>query len=104
MFLMRHLADWYIAHGLPPQTAQHLVAQTFRGNAEVLLQAAEPLDEIVRGVTTPGGITEDLVSTLMAQNALGAWDAAMEKVLARTAPDRAQRPSSKMTFPAHPKG
>ncbi len=95
MFLMRHLADWYIAHGLPPKTAQHLVAQTFRGNAEVLLQAAEPLDEIVRGVTTPGGITENLVSTLMAHNALSAWDAAMDKVLVRMAPDRAQSLSLK---------
>lgn len=88
MFLMRHLADWYSAHGLPPKTAQRLVAETFRGNAEVLLQAAEPLDDIVRGVTTPGGITEDLVATLMAQNALGAWDQAMDKVLARMVPDQ----------------
>ncbi len=91
----RPLADWYIAHGLPPKTAQRLVAETFRGIAEVLLQAAEPLDDIVRGVTTPGGITEDLVSTLMAQNALGAWDAAMDKVLARIAPDRAKGPAPK---------
>ena len=89
MFLMRQLADWYSAHGLPPKTAQRLVAETFRGNAEVLLQAAEPLEDIVRGVTTPGGITEALVATLKAQNALGAWDQAMDKVLARMVPDRA---------------
>jgi pyrroline-5-carboxylate reductase len=54
----------------------------------VLLQAAEPLDDIVRGVTTPGGITEDLVTTLVAQNALGAWDEAMDKVLARMVTDQ----------------
>ncbi len=94
-WFQKNITKGYIAHGLPPKTAQNLVAQTFRGNAEVLLQAAEPLDEIVRGVTTPGGITEDLVSTLMAHNALGAWDAAMDKVLARTAPDRAKGPAPK---------
>ena len=88
MFLMRQLADWYSAHGLPPKTAQRLVAETFRGNAEVLLQASEPLEDIVRGVTTPGGITEALVSTLRAQNALEAWEDAMDKVLARMSPDR----------------
>ena len=88
MFLMRHLTNWFSAHGLPSETAQRLVAETFRGNCEVLLQAAEPLDDIVRGVTTPGGITEDLVATLMAQNALGAWDGAMDKVLARMVTDQ----------------
>jgi pyrroline-5-carboxylate reductase len=87
MFLMRHLANWFSAHGLPFETAQQLVAETFRGNCEVLLQAAEPLDDIVRGVTTPGGITEDLVTTLVTQNALGAWDEAMDKVLARMVTD-----------------
>jgi pyrroline-5-carboxylate reductase len=46
------------------------------------------MEDIVRGVTTPGGITEALVSTLRAQNALGAWEDAMDKVLARMSPDR----------------
>lgn len=86
VFLMRHLANWYAAHGLPAETARRLVAETFRGNAEVLLQATEPLDDIARGVTTPGGITEDLVATLQARGALAAWDAAMDKVLARMVP------------------
>lgn len=88
VFLMRHLANWYVTQGLPRETARRLVAETFRGNAEVLLQATEPLDDIARGVTTPGGITEDLVATLMAHGALAAWDEAMDKVLTRMVPDR----------------
>lgn len=89
IFLMRHLARWYESQGLPADTARRLVAETFRGNAEVLLQADASLDAIAKGVTTPGGITEALVATLQGRGALTAWDAAMDKVLQRMAPDRA---------------
>ena len=41
------------------------------------------LDEIVRGVATPGGITEQLVSVLEARGGLAAWDAGMDAVLRR---------------------
>jgi pyrroline-5-carboxylate reductase len=86
---MRHLARWYQAQGLPADTARRLVAETFRGNAEVLLQADAGLDQIAKGVTTPGGITEALVATLDARGALAAWDEAMDKVFKRMSPDRA---------------
>jgi pyrroline-5-carboxylate reductase len=89
IFLMRHLARWYQAQGLPADTARRLVAETFRGNAEVLLQADAGLDQIAKGVTTPGGITEALVATLDARGALAAWDEAMDKVFKRMSPDRA---------------
>ena len=88
IFLMRHLARWYQALGLPEDTARRLVAETFRGNAEVLLQADAGMDQIAKGVTTPGGITEALVATLNDHGALAAWDAAMDKVLKRMSPDR----------------
>ena len=83
IFLMRQLANWYAAQGLDQDSARRLVAETFRGNAEVLLQADAPLDAIARGVTTPGGITEALVAVLNDRGALAAWDAAMDKVFAR---------------------
>ena len=88
IFLMRHLARWYQARGLPSDTARQLVAETFRGNAEVLLHADAGLDAIAKGVTTPGGITEALVASLDARGALTAWDEAMDKVLKRMVPHR----------------
>jgi pyrroline-5-carboxylate reductase len=88
MFLMRHLAQWYEAEGLDPATARRLVAETLRGNAEVVLQADEPLDAICKGVTTPGGITEQLLANLGKDDALDSWHRAMTQVLHRMAPVR----------------
>lgn len=88
VFLMRHLAQWYEAEGLTPATARRLVAETLRGNAEVLLQSDEPLADICKGVTTPGGITEQLLSDLNGEGALDAWHRAMTRVLHRMAPAR----------------
>ena len=88
VFLMRHLAAWYQAEGLDPATARRLVAETLRGNAEVLLQSDEPLDAICKGVTTPGGITEQLLSDLGQDGALDSWHRAMTRVLHRMAPAR----------------
>lgn len=86
VFLMRQLVQWYAAQGLPEKTARRLVAETFRGNAEVLLQSDEPLDAIAKGVTTPGGITEQLVAHLQGKGALAAWDQALDAVYARMSP------------------
>ncbi len=88
IFLLQHLVRWYERQGLDAVTARRLVAETFRGNAEVLLQAEAGLDEIAVGVTTPGGITEQLVGVLEARGALAAWDEAMDGVLARMVPGR----------------
>jgi pyrroline-5-carboxylate reductase len=68
---------------LDPALARQLVAEVLRGNAEVLLRSQEDLDAITAGVTTPGGITEQLVAVLRDRGALGAWDEAMDAVLAR---------------------
>ncbi|MDO8985071.1 pyrroline-5-carboxylate reductase dimerization domain-containing protein [Cypionkella sp.] len=88
IFLLRHLVRWYERQGLDAVTARALVAETFRGNAEVLLQAEAGLDEIAVGVTTKGGITEQLVGVLEARGALAAWDEAMDGVLTRMVPGR----------------
>lgn len=88
VFLMRQLAAWYEAEGLDAATARRLVAETLRGNAEVLLQSAEPLDAICKGVTTPGGITEQLLCDLNRDGALASWHGAMTRVLHRMAPAR----------------
>ena len=85
---MHRLIDWYIAEGLDPTTAQRLVAETMRGNAEVLLQSDEPLEAISSGVATPGGITEQLLSDLTERHALTAWHDGMSRILHRMAPAR----------------
>ncbi|NEY89798.1 pyrroline-5-carboxylate reductase dimerization domain-containing protein [Tabrizicola oligotrophica] len=88
LHFLRHLAAWYEAEGLDPTTARRLVAETFRGNAEVLLQSEAPLDTIYAGVTTPGGITEQLLSDLDRDGALEAWHRGMTRILHRMAPAR----------------
>lgn len=83
LVFLRHLTAWFAERGLEPGLARQLVAETLRGNAEVLMRSEETLAEIVAGVATPGGITEQLVASLEAKGALAAWDAGMDAVLAR---------------------
>ncbi len=83
--LMQHLAHWYQAKGLEAGLARRLVAETFRGNAEVMLRSEEDLDAIAKGVAPPGGITEQMVASLRERGALSAWDRAMDAVLKRMA-------------------
>lgn len=80
---MAHMIDWFIAKGLPPDTARALVAGTLRGNAEVVLREPRAMTDIAKGVTTPGGITLQLIDILNSHAALDAWDEGMNAVLAR---------------------
>ena len=82
-FWMDRLAGWFAAQGVAPATARRLVAETLRGNAEVLLRETASLAEIQRGIATPGGITEALVARLADRGALEAWGEGMDVVLAR---------------------
>lgn len=85
---MRYLAAWYQAQGLDPMTARRLVAETLRGNAEVLLQSDASLEALCDGVTTPGGITEDLSGHLARSGAFAAWSEGMTAILHRMSPAR----------------
>lgn len=82
-FWMDALIGWFVANGVEPAVARRLVAETVRGNAEVLLREASTLADIRTGIATPGGITEALVRVLDGRGALGAWDAGMDAVLGR---------------------
>lgn len=82
-FWMDALINWYVAQGLEAGTARQLVAETVRGNAEVLLRETGSLAEIRTGIATPGGITEALVRVLEERGALAAWGAGMDVVLGR---------------------
>lgn len=83
MTFMAQAIRWFEAQGLDPDTARGLVAGTLRGNAEVLLREPASLEEIVAGVTTPGGITQQLLDILNRRGALAAWAEAMDAVHAR---------------------
>ncbi|MGB3146537.1 MAG: pyrroline-5-carboxylate reductase dimerization domain-containing protein [Paracoccaceae bacterium] len=83
MTFMAEVTDWFVAQGLDPDSARALVAETLRGNAEVLLQEGRPIEEIAKGVTTPGGITLMLLDLLKDRGALAAWGEGLDGVLKR---------------------
>lgn len=80
---MARLAGWFEAKGLEPALARALVAGTLRGNAEVLLREPRPAAEIAASVTTPGGVTLQLLGDLDGRGALDAWAAGLDAILAR---------------------
>lgn len=80
---MAQIIGWFEAQGLPAETARALVAGTLRGNAEVLLQEQRPLSDIAKGVTTPGGITLQLLDHLNGRGALAAWGEGLDAILRR---------------------
>lgn len=82
-FWMEALIGWFTAQGVDAGVARRLVAETLRGNAEVLLREAAGLEDIRAGVATKGGITEALVAGLEARGALAAWGEGMDGVLRR---------------------
>ncbi|MBZ0217105.1 MAG: NAD(P)-binding domain-containing protein, partial [Fimbriimonadaceae bacterium] len=73
---MGQIIDWFADHGVDPQTARDLVAQTLRGNAEAILQSKQPMGQIIDGIATRGGITELANATLAAHDNRAAWHAA----------------------------
>lgn len=77
---MKQLVDWFIAHGLEVDDARRLVAETLKGNAEVLLADAAPLDDLIAGIATPGGLTELGNRILEEGGATAAWQAALDAV------------------------
>lgn len=82
-FWMDAMVQWFVARGLPEPQARRLIAETLIGNATVALTESGTLAEITPGIATPGGITEALVASLDREDALGAWQRALDIVLAR---------------------
>lgn len=77
--------DWFIAQGLEPRMARELVTGTLIGNAEVIARSHEPLEAIVAGVATPGGLSEQVIRHLRGRGALEAWGEALDAVRRRIA-------------------
>ena len=83
---MQRIVTWFTAQGVPADVARSLVAETLRGNAEVVRTIDQPLDRIVEGIATTGGITRQCVDALDGEGALASWSHALDAVR-----DRMQR-------------
>ncbi len=77
---MNRIMTWFEDKGIEPEVARALVADTLRGNAEVVRQADRPMAAIIDGVATPGGISRHCADTVDAGGGLEAWSTALEAV------------------------
>ncbi len=81
--LVIELVRWFTKAGLDTLTARQLVAETIIGSAEVLRRSTEPLDDLLAGLQTPGGITEQGNRILSERGALAAFDEMLDAVAKR---------------------
>ncbi len=60
-YLINCIAESVAARGVPYDTALKLTAQTFKGSAELLMRSEKTPTELVNGVCTPGGLTQQSI-------------------------------------------
>ncbi len=77
---MNQIMSWFEDKGVVPEVARNLVADTLRGNAEVVRTAGQSMAEIIDGVATPGGISRHCVDVVEAGGGLEVWSTALEAV------------------------
>jgi pyrroline-5-carboxylate reductase len=80
VLMMRDAVNWFQDHGLSPEDARKLVAETVRGNAAMLLSSPLGLDAVAEGVVTKGGITEQGRRIL---DSGGSWSDALSAIHTR---------------------
>ena len=78
---IRTLTKWFEDNGVEPNFSQDLVIQTLKANLEMLSKDDKTIDEIIAGVTTPGGITEHLNKALNEANAMTAWNDGLDDLI-----------------------
>ncbi len=81
---MQHIISWFEDRGVPENTARKLIVETLIGNAHVVGSGDQPLTSIIKGVTTPGGITQQYVDFVDAHGAMDVWRKALDAVFKRT--------------------
>lgn len=79
--LIARSADWAVRQGLDPATARLLSARTFEAAGALMAEKPEPMDQLLKELVTPGGITEKGLQVLARGGAPEAWDAACAEVL-----------------------
>ncbi len=67
-YLIDCVAKAVAARGIDYDTALKLTAQTFKGSAELLMQSDKSPTELVAGVCTPGGLTEQSILSFERDN------------------------------------
>lgn len=73
--------DWSLAHGLAPETARRLAAETFVAAGRMIAERPEPVEALLTSLATPGGITECGLRVLEAGDVEASWIAACDAVL-----------------------
>ena len=76
-------ADWLAAAGLEASQARALAAGTFAAASEMVSASEAPIEGIVDGLMTPGGITEAGCNSLQRYGVSEAWKVAFDTALAR---------------------
>ena len=81
MALSGELDSLFEKNGIEPDFSQDLVVQTLKANLEMLSKGKKNIDDIIAGVTTPGGITEQLNKELNKTNAIAAWQNGLDDLI-----------------------
>ena len=84
--LIATCAGFAVRNGMDPAAARELTARTFVAAGRMISEQDAPIDELIRTLATPGGITEAGLNTLAARGAGEAWEEACAVVLARLRP------------------
>jgi pyrroline-5-carboxylate reductase len=80
---MADAIEWFTRHGLDSSDARRLVAETLKGNAEVLLSSEAALDSLIGAIATKDGITELGNRIINDQGYRAVWQAALNAIHAR---------------------
>lgn len=83
---METVINWFANQGVPADLARSLIAETLRGNAEVVRSEPGPIQDISQSVATPGGITQTLLDALDKGGGLQAWASGLDAVAKRLSP------------------
>ena len=82
--LIGEIANWTSAAGVPPELARQLIGQTTAAAAGMVAADGErPIEDLVRSLATPGGITELGLKHLDEAGSFDDWRAACDAVLAK---------------------
>ena len=77
----RMIINWFAKNGLKASFAKELVLKTLMANIELTEGSELSIEEIIENVTTPNGMTANLINNLSEKNALDIWEESLTKIL-----------------------
>ncbi|MEM7696334.1 MAG: pyrroline-5-carboxylate reductase dimerization domain-containing protein [Pseudomonadota bacterium] len=81
--LVRETAAWTSTHNVPAPVARALAAHTFVAAGRMILESEAPMDDLLKSLCTPGGITEAGLKHLEGAGVPQGWRGACDVVLHR---------------------